>query len=234
MIQQISKILIVEDEPKVASFIKRGLEENGYVCDIAGDGLTGKKMFETDRYDLIILDINLPFKNGVELCKEIRRVNQKIPVIMLTALGTTEDKLLGFDSGADDYLLKPFEFRELLARVRALLKRISNTETGEDILKFLDLEINLSNNEVKRGGVKIELTHKEFTLLAYLLKNKGRVVSRADIAENVWDVNFDTGTNTIDVYVNFLRKKIDKNFSSKLIHTQIGFGYILKEEGNEF
>lgn len=230
MIQHNNGILIVEDEPKVASFIKRGLEENGYSCDIAGDGLTGKKMFDAERYDLIILDIHLPFKNGIDLCKEIRRVNQKIPVIMLTALGTTEDKLLGFDSGADDYLLKPFEFRELLARVRALLKRISNIETGDDILTFLDLEINLSNYEVKRGGIKIELTQKEFALLAYLLKNKDRVVSRADIAENVWDVNFDTGTNTIDVYVNFLRKKIDKNFSSRLIHTQIGFGYILKEE----
>jgi DNA-binding response OmpR family regulator len=230
MSQQYNRILIVEDEPKVASFIKRGLEENSYSCDIASDGLTGKKMFDAERYDLVILDINLPFKNGLDLCKEIRRVNQKIPAIMLTALGTTEDKLLGFNSGADDYLVKPFEFRELLARVRALLKRISYTETGEDIITFLDLEINLSNYEVKRKGIKIELTHKEFALLAYLLKNKGRVVSRADIAENVWDVNFDTGTNTIDVYVNFLRKKIDKNFSSKLIHTQIGFGYILKED----
>jgi len=230
MIQHYNGILIIEDEPKVASFIKRGLEENGYSCDIAGDGLTGRKMFDAVAYDLIILDINLPFKNGIDLCKEIRRVNQKIPVIMLTALGTTEDKLLGFDSGADDYLLKPFEFRELLARIRSLLKRTSNAETGEDILTFLDLEVNLNTYEVTRGGGKIELTQKEFALLVYLLRNKGRAMSRNEIAENVWDISFDTGTNIIDVYVNFLRKKIDKKFTKKLIHTQTGVGYILKEE----
>jgi len=230
MNQQNTRLLIVEDEPKVASFLKRGLEENGYTCEIAFDGLTGRKMFDNGVYDLIILDINLPFKNGIELCKEIRRNNQKIPVIMLTALGTTEDKLLGFDSGADDYLLKPFEFRELLARIRSLLKRISIAETGEDIIAFLDLEVNLNTYEVKRGGEKIVLTQKEFALLVFLLRNKGRAVSRNEIAENVWDINFDTGTNIIDVYVNFLRKKIDKCYTKKLIHTQTGVGYILKEE----
>ena len=223
-----NRILVVEDEPKVASFVKRGLDENGFFCEIAYDGLMGKRMFDAGAYDLIILDINLPYKNGFELCREIRSCNQKIPVIMLTALGTTEDKLSGFDSGADDYLLKPFEFRELLARIRSLLKRISIGETGENVLKFLDLEINLDNYEVMRGGNKIYLTQKEFALLVYLLRNKGRVVSRVDIAEKVWDINFDTGTNIIDVYVNFLRKKIDKDFSQKLIHTQTGVGYILK------
>jgi DNA-binding response OmpR family regulator len=154
--------------------------------------------------------------------------DQKVPVLMLTALGTTEDKLTGFESGADDYLVKPFEFRELLARIRSLLKRISVAETGGNILTVLDLEVNLSTYEVTRNGKTIELTQKEFALLVYLLRNKGKVVSRMEIAENVWDINFDTGTNIIDVYVNFLRKKMDKDFSPKLIHTQTGVGYILK------
>lgn len=230
MNQQNNRILVVEDEPKVASFVKRGLEENGFCCAIACDGLMGKRMFDAGEFDLIILDINLPYKNGFDLCREIRSSNQKIPVIMLTALGTTDDKLTGFDSGTDDYLLKPFEFRELLARVRSLLKRISIAETGGTILTFLDLEVNLNTYEVLRGGKTIELTPKEFALLVYLLRNKGRVVPRTELAEKVWDINFDTGTNVIDVYVNFLRKKIDKEFSKKLIHTQTGIGYILKEE----
>ncbi|HET6556467.1 MAG TPA: response regulator transcription factor [Prolixibacteraceae bacterium] len=222
------RILVVEDEPKVASFVKLGLEENGFCAEIAFDGSIGKRMFDSGSYDLIILDINLPYKNGIELCKEIRSSNQEIPILMLTALGTTEDKLLGFDSGADDYLIKPFEFRELLARIRALLKRISMAQTGGNILKFLDLEMNLNTYEVTRDSRLIELTQKEFALLEYLLRNKGRVVTRVDIAEKVWDITFDTGTNVIDVYVNFLRKKIDKDFPRKLIHTQTGVGYILK------
>jgi len=225
---QFNRILVVEDEPKVASFVKRGLEENGFSCEIASDGLMGKRMFNAGSYDLIILDLNLPYKNGIELCKEIRMSDQKVPVLMLTALGTTEDKLTGFESGADDYLVKPFEFRELLARIRSLLKRISVTETSGNILTVLDLEVNLSTYEVTRNGKTIELTQKEFALLVYLLRNKGKVLSRMEIAENVWDINFDTGTNIIDVYVNFLRKKMDKDFSPKLIHTQTGVGYILK------
>ncbi len=224
-----TKILVVEDEPKVASFVKRGLEENEFSCEIASDGLMGKRMFDSEDYDLIILDLNLPYKNGIELCKEIRNSDQKIPILMLTALGTTEDKLSGFDSGADDYLVKPFEFRELLARIRALLKRTSIAEIGGNILTLLDLNVNLNTYEVTRSGKKIDLTQKEFALLVYLLRNKGKVVSRMDIAENVWDINFDTGTNIIDVYVNFLRKKMDKDFSQKLIHTQTGVGYILKD-----
>jgi two-component system, OmpR family, copper resistance phosphate regulon response regulator CusR len=224
-----AKILVVEDEPKVASFVRRGLEENEFSCEIASDGLMGKRMFDSGDYDLIILDLNLPYKNGIELCKEIRSSDQKIPILMLTALGTTEDKLSGFDSGADDYLVKPFEFRELLARIRALLKRTSIAETGGNMLSLLDLNVNLNTYEVMRSGKKIDLTQKEFALLVYLLRNKGKVVSRMDIAENVWDINFDTGTNIIDVYVNFLRKKMDKDFSQKLIHTQTGVGYILKD-----
>ena len=223
-----TRILVVEDEPKVASFVKRGLEENGFSCEIAYDGSIGKRMFDTGNYDLVILDINLPFKNGIELCKEIRNSDEKIPVLMLTALGTTKDKITGFDVGADDYLVKPFEFRELIARIRSLLKRISYDENGGNLLKFLDLEMNLNTYEVTRSGKKIDLTQKEFALLEYLLRNKGRVVSRIDIAEKVWDITFDTGTNVIDVYVNFLRKKIDRDFSQKLIHTQTGVGYILK------
>ena len=230
MNQADNKILIIEDEPKVASFIKRGLEENGFDCENAYDGLMGRKMFEAGNFTLIILDLNLPYMNGIELCQEIRRIDQKIPIIMLTALGTTEDKLKGFDSGADDYLVKPFEFKELLARIRALLKRVSATKNERNILQFLDLSVNLDTYEVIRGGRKISLTQKEFALLLYLLRNKGKVVSRSEIAENVWDINFDTGTNIIDVYVNFLRKKIDKDFPEKLIHTQTGFGYIMKEE----
>ncbi len=224
------KILVVEDEPKVASFVKRGLEENGFGADIAYDGAIGKKMFDSEDYDLAILDINLPHKNGIELCREIRNSNTKIPILMLTALGTTEDKIVGFDSGADDYLVKPFEFRELLARIRVLLKRSSMSESNGNIIKFLDLEMNLEKFEVKRAGRKIELTQKEFHLLKYMLRNKGRVLSRAAIAESVWDITFETGTNIIDVYVNFLRKKIDKDFPIKLIHTRTGLGYILKED----
>jgi len=230
MNQTDNKILIIEDEPKVAAFIKLGLEESGFECKNAYDGLMGRKMFETGNFTLIILDLNLPYLNGIELCQEIRRIDQKIPIIMLTALGTTEDKLKGFDSGADDYLVKPFEFKELLARIRALLKRVSTTKSEGNVLHFHDLSVNLDTYEVSRGGRKISLTQKEFALLLYLLRNKGKVVSRSEIAENVWDINFDTGTNIIDVYVNFLRKKIDKDFPEKLIHTQTGFGYIMKEE----
>ena len=230
MNQPKTRILVVEDEPKVASFIQRGLEENGFECKIALDGLMGKRMFDAEEYSLLILDLNLPYKNGIDLCQEIRKNNQKIPIIILTALGTTEDKLKGFDSGADDYLVKPFEFRELVARIRSLLKRISIVENEENILSVLDLKVKLNTYEVFRDNKKISLTQKEFALLVYLLQNKGRVVSRSDIAQNVWDINFDTGTNIIDVYVNFLRKKVDKDFQRKLIHTQTGFGYILKEE----
>lgn len=228
--QMSKRILFVEDEPKVASFVKSGLEENGLSCDIARDGLMGKRMFDASAYDLLILDINLPYKNGIELCKEIRTYNQEIPIIMLTALGTTEDKLSGFDSGSDDYLVKPFEFRELLARIRSLLKRTAIAQSGGNLLTLMDLEVNLNTYEVTRGGRKIELTQKEFALLVYLLRNKEKVVSRMEIAEKVWDINFDTGTNIIDVYVNFLRKKIDRDFTHKLIHTQTGVGYIIKEE----
>lgn len=224
------KILLVEDEKKIALALKKGLEEQGYYVATAYDGVIGEKLFTNYKFDLVILDVNLPGINGYELAKIIRSKNEEIPLLFLTALGSVDDKLQGFESGADDYLVKPFEFRELLARLKTLLKRtIKGLPTG-NILRIADLEINMDSREVTRAGNKVSLTAKEFQLLVYLVRNKGRVVSRADIAEKVWDIGFDTGTNVIDVYINFLRRKIDKDFSNKLIHTQIGMGYILKEE----
>ena len=222
-----SKILIVEDEPKVAAFIKRGLEENNFIAEIAKDGQEGLNQSINEFYNVIILDLNLPLINGLDLCKQIRLVNSKVPIIMLTALGTTEDKIIGFNSGADDYLVKPFEFSELLVRIKALIKRSGNDELISNILKVNDLEMNLDTKVVKRANKKIELTAKEFMLLEFFIRNKDRVLSRATIAEKVWDITFDTGTNVIDVYINFLRRKIDKDFSPKLIHTQVGMGYVL-------
>jgi len=220
------KILIVEDEPKVASFIKKGLEEDHFEAEIAYDGLTAEKLARQYRYDLFILDIIIPGISGLELCKKLKALNPDIPVLMLTALGTTDDKLLGFDAGADDYLVKPFEFRELLARVKVLLKKPGQPVVSSNRLVFGDLELDLDKKVATRDKTQIELTAKEFSLLEYFMRNSGRVLSRNDIAEKVWDVSFDFGTNVVDVYVNFLRKKIDKGFDRKLIHTKVGFGYI--------
>ncbi|MFA6950192.1 MAG: response regulator transcription factor [Lentimicrobiaceae bacterium] len=223
------KILIVEDHVKMADSISRGLEENGYKTDVAYDGFIGKRMFDSNEYNLIVLDINLPLLNGYELCAEIRKKDPQIPVIMLTALGSTDDKLLGFEKGADDYIVKPFEFRELIARIKALLKRSPANKKNQTVMKVADLEIDTESKTVKRGDHNIDLTAKEFALLEYLIRNTGKVISKADIADKIWNINFDTGTNVIEVYVNFLRKKIDRNFPVKLIHTQIGMGYVLKE-----
>jgi two-component system, OmpR family, copper resistance phosphate regulon response regulator CusR len=223
------RILLVEDERKIADTLKQGLTEQQYHVELCYDGAIGKKLFETYTFDLVILDINIPGINGYELCKIIRSRNERIPIIMLTALGSTDDKIEGFDAGADDYIVKPFDFKELLVRVRALLKRIYQAPITGNILKVDDVTMNLDNKEVTRSGKPIGLTAKEFQLLEYLVRNKNRVVSRADIALNVWDIDFDTKTNVIDVYVNFLRKKLDKGFDQKLIHTQVGMGYILKE-----
>ncbi|EMR03891.1 response regulator transcription factor [Cesiribacter andamanensis] len=227
------KILIVEDEPKVANAIQQGLQENGLKADVAYDGLVGKKMALSGGYSLVILDINLPHINGYELCQIIRAHDPRIPIIMLTALGGVDDKIQAFGTGADDYLVKPFDFRELMARIQVFLKRSSTPEEttkSGNILRVGDLEIDDNSKTVVRGGQQITLTAKEFALLVYLVRNKGRVVSRSDIAEKIWDITFDTGTNVIDVYVNFLRKKIDKNFPTKLIHTRQGMGYMVKEE----
>ena len=223
------KILIVEDESKIANTLKKGFAEMGYHVEIAYDGLIGKKLFLAYNFDIIILDINLPGINGYELCKIIRTKNEHIPIIMLTAMSALDDKIEGFDAGADDYMIKPFEFKELLVRIRTLLKRTLNQQlpTG-NILKYDDLEMNLSTKEVKRNDCKIILTLKEFQLLEYFMRNRNRVLSRADIAEAVWEMDFDTKTNVIDVYVNYLRNKIDKNFDTKLIHTHVGMGYIMK------
>ncbi|GEO06317.1 DNA-binding response regulator [Adhaeribacter aerolatus] len=222
------KILVVEDEPKVSAFIKKGLEEQAYEVDVAYDGYFGKKLATENEYDLVILDVILPKQSGVEVCREIRQQKPAIPILMLTALGSTDDKILGLDSGADDYLVKPFVFQELLARIRALTRRAYEVPNNE-ILKVADLELNLTKKTVIRSGVPISLTAREFSLLHYLLRNKERVVSRVDIIEQVWETSFDTGSNVIDVYINFLRKKIDKDFSPKLIHTLVGMGYVLKE-----
>jgi two-component system copper resistance phosphate regulon response regulator CusR len=227
------KILIIEDEIKVAAFLRKGLEEQYYSTEVASNGLSGVDKAATEKFDLAILDVKLPGINGFDVCREIRSTGSAMPVLMLTALGTTEDKLEGFDSGADDYLVKPFEFKELLARVRALLKRAGQASASDHILKVADLEMNLSARTVKRHEIKIELTAKEFQLLEYFIRNKGKVLSRVQIAEHVWDLKFDTGTNVIDVYVNFLRNKIDKKFRPKLIQTVVGMGYILSPEENE-
>ncbi len=224
------RVLIIEDEPKVALFIEKGLNENGYITDIAYDGVMGKKLVEQNIYNAIILDVNLPLINGYELCAHIRTFNKQIPIIMLTAFSSLDNKLDGFNSGADDYLIKPFEFRELLARVKALMNRSSNQGQVGNTLKVDDLEMNLDTKSVTRGGRKIELTAKEFALLLFFIRSKGRMITRSEIAEKVWDINFNTGTNIVDVYVNFLRKKIDKDFPKKLIHTQIGMGYILRDD----
>lgn len=222
-------ILLVEDEAKVASFIKQGLQEQGYTVDLAVNGQEGMSMFFKGNYDVAILDVVIPFINGVELCRAIKTDKPGLPVLMLTALGTTEDKVTGFEAGADDYLVKPFEFRELLLRLKALTRRSQREETAANLLKVADLVLDMDKKTAQRGEKQIGLTAKEFALLEYLMRNKGRVLSRMDISEKVWDINFDTGTNVVEVYINILRKKIDKGFENKLIHTRIGMGYIMEK-----
>lgn len=224
------KILIVEDEKKIANTLKFGLNELGFHVEVAYDGTLGYHLFCAHDFNLVILDINLPGMNGYELCKAIRLKDQQIPIVMLTSMITLKDKVEGYDSGADDYMIKPFEFKELLLKIRVLLKRTTNQNLPVgNILRASDLEMNLDSKEVKRDNQIINLTAKEFQLLEYLLRNKNRLVSRVDIAINVWDVDFETNTNVIDVYINYLRNKIDKNFEHKLIQTQVGMGYILKD-----
>ena len=224
------RILLVEDEQKIADTLKMGLTEDGYNVEVAYDGNMGWHLFQQHWFDLVILDINLPGVTGYELCKRIRNSNDQVPVIMLTALNSLKDKIEGYDAGADDYIIKPFEFKEMLMKMKVLLRRTThqNVPVGS-ILKAADLEMNLDNKEVKRSDTIINLTAKEFQLLEYLIRNKNRVVSRSDIAINVWDIDFDTNTNVIDVYINYVRNKVDKKFDHKLIHTQVGMGYILKD-----
>ncbi len=222
------KILLIEDERKTIQYIKKGLEENGYEVDPAEDGMSGRNLAFRNHYNLIITDVILPELNGRDLCRELRDAKVETPILMLTALGETDDVVEGLDSGADDYLAKPFEFKELLARIRSLTKRQSK-HVNETQLRIADLTLDTNRKSVIRAGKKIDLTSKEFSLLEYFLRNQDRVIPRAELSKHVWNVDFDTGTNMVEVYVNYLRKKIDKDFGSKLIHTQFGMGYILKE-----
>ncbi len=221
------RILVVEDEAKVASFIRRGLEAEGYRVDTAPDGEVGLTQAFEHEYDLVILDVMLPKRDGLSILQEMRKHTLHVPVLMLTARDTVADKVTGLDRGADDYLTKPFAFEELLARIRALLRR--GSPLSPSTLSVADLELDLVSREVTRAGTRIELTAKEFALLEFFLRHTGRVLSRALIAQHVWGVDFDTFTNVIDVYVNYLRKKIDAGFPTKLIHTVRGVGYVIKE-----
>ncbi|TGD82576.1 response regulator transcription factor [Hymenobacter wooponensis] len=224
------KILLVEDEPKVASFLHQGLTEQQHTVDLALEGLLGLRLALAGGYDLIILDTLLPGLSGLEVCRQVRAHDAGVPILMLTALGETDDKIRGLDAGADDYLVKPFAFQELLARIRALARRRHEAPAAQALLRLADLTLDPASKVVQRAGQPIQLTAREFALLEYLLRQQGRVVSRVDILEHVWETNFDTGSNVIDVYINFLRKKIDKDFTPKLIHTLVGMGYVMKED----
>jgi two-component system copper resistance phosphate regulon response regulator CusR len=227
------KILIVEDELKVAESLKKGLEINEYATEIALDGKSALKLVAAEKFNAIILDINIPIINGLEVCQQIRKKDENIPILILTAFSKTAEKISGFNLGADDYMVKPFDFEELLVRLKSLLKRSEAYQNSDPILKIADLEIDLRSKITRRAGLEIKLTQKEFSLLEFLLRNKGRVLSKSAIAEKIWNVTFDTGTNVIDLYIYYLRQKIDKDFPVKLIHTVFGRGYILKEGNNE-
>lgn len=229
------RILVIEDEQNVAAFIKQGLYEAGYEVFLAYEGIQGLELLKQKGIDLVILDVVLPGIDGRLVAKRIRELGyENLPIIMLTALGTTENVIKGLDSGADDYLVKPFKFKELLARIRALSRRHIPTVATNQKLIVSDLELDREAKTVKRCGDEIKLTSTEFRLLEFFLKNKNRVLSRIDILESVWDINFNLGTNVVDVYVNYLRNKIDRDYKPKLIHTIIGMGYTVKEPvGNE-
>lgn len=217
------RVLIVEDNPKMATAIQSGLNENGFAADVSNTGFEGEEMAAIEPYDVIILDLMLPDRDGVEICRNLRRRKVKTPVIMLTALSSTDDKVTGLNAGADDYIAKPFEFEELLARIRALLRRGEATESR--VLRCDDLELDLYTRIAKRGEETFELSNKEYGLLEYLMRNQNRVLSRTQIGEKVWDMNFEPSSNVIDVYISSLRKKIDRGFERELIHTIKGAGY---------
>ncbi|RFS15049.1 response regulator transcription factor [Emticicia sp. C21] len=225
-------ILVIEDDRRISDNLVKGLQKNGFLTDVAFDGHVGLRKALSEPFDLVILDINLPLMNGFDVCFAIRGQKPSLPILMLTALGEIEDKVEGLDNGADDYIVKPFDFRELFARVNALLRRNSQAPVKaiKEVLRVADLEIHLDKKVAVRSGKMIDLTAREFALLEYLIRNRGRVLSKMDIAENVWDLNFDSSTNIIEVYINYLRKKIDKDFDPKLIHTKSGLGYVLREE----
>lgn len=225
------RILVVEDQVKMANFLKKGLNEVGYAVDVAESGISAESFMAQGEYDLVVLDVMLPDQNGIDTARHLRRDGYGGPILMLTALSTTKDKILGLDAGADDYLTKPYSFDELLARVRALLRRKSSTAAGggNSMLQYSDLEVDLLHRKVRRSGQDVSLTTKEFALLEYLIRNAERPLGRISIAEHVWDIHFDSESNVIDVYINMLRKKVDAPFNKKLIHTVVGVGYVLKE-----
>jgi two-component system, OmpR family, copper resistance phosphate regulon response regulator CusR len=225
----LKKILVVEDERKIADTLKIGLEENGFQAVAVYDAESAFPLMDQEQFNLVILDVNLPGISGFEFAKMIRKQNQDIPVILLTSMNTLENKVEGYEAGVDDYMVKPFEFKELVLKINVLLKRAGVNDTAVVKLRAGDLEMDLESKEVKRLGKPISLTAKEFQLLEFLLKNKNKVVSRSTIAMEVWDIDFDTNTNIIDVYISYLRNKIDKGFAQKLIHTMVGMGYVLKD-----
>ncbi len=229
------RILVVEDEKRVAELLKKGLEESGYAVELASDGIKGLTLFASFSFDFVISDILMPKMDGLTFCKKIRQINPSVPILMLTALGTTDNKLEGFDAGADDYMVKPFDFRELDARIKVLMKRYeaANAQIIPDDMIYADLKIHLASQTVTRQGVNIKLTPKEYNLLLYMVQHAERVLTRKEIAKEVWNTHFDTGTNFIDVYISYLRNKIDKDFSTSLIKTRPGMGFILIDETNE-
>ncbi|MCP9767067.1 DNA-binding response regulator [Lacihabitans sp. LS3-19] len=224
------RALIIEDEKRLAEFIQMGLEENGYQCLMAYDGKSGAEIALTQSFDFILMDINMPYINGIELTEKLRKNNINCPILLLTAMGGISEKIAGLDAGADDYLVKPFEFQELLARIRAMMRRVNTEEQKfEKILKVGDLEMFISQKVVKRGEKPINLTSKEFSLLYYLIKNKNHVMSKTDIFAEIWDQNAEMDNSKVEVYINMLRNKIDKDFEPKLINTVMGMGYVLKD-----
>lgn len=225
------RVLVIEDEQQVSSFIKQGLEEQSIEVDVAYDGSIGKRLALSREYDVVLLDIVIPGINGFDLCQILKKEKPEMPILMLTTLSTTADKVTGFDAGADDYLLKPFEFEELTARLKALARRPSmrNAVYGS-ILRFEDLKLDIEKKIARRHDKVIKLSAKEFSLLEFFMHNPGRVVSRAELAEKIWDIKFETGTNVVEVYINMLRNKIDRDFEPKLLHTRIGLGYVLSKD----
>lgn len=222
------QILLIEDEPKTLQSLHQGLDEQGWSVSTATDGIEGLNLALRNEYDVVVSDITMPGLTGIEICRKLREAGLVMPILLLTALGQTDDKVAGLEAGADDYLTKPFEFKELLARIKALSRRNASAAKPENMLRFMDLEQDLDAKTVRRSGKSIMLTPREFSLLEFFLRNPGKVLSKIEIAEKVWDVDFDTGTNVIEVYVNYLRNKVDKGFEQKLIHTQFGQGYVLK------
>ena len=225
----VARILVVEDDKRMADLIRRELADNDYDVTPAYDGQEGLKLAQAGNFDLILTDVMLPKLSGLDLCKILKNEDESIPIIMLTALGTTDNKVGGFDAGADDYMVKPFELRELLARIKAQLKHSGLIKKSEK-LQIADLELNLLTKTAKRNNIEIKLSPREFNLLSYMMQHPDRVLSKQEISEKVWDTHFDTGTNFIDVYISYLRRKVDKNFELKLIHTRPGMGFILTDK----